>query len=96
VGIRPAAGSTLSQALEDFAELATREGDWPRLTRLRGAAAALRAAMANPLQPRERAEYERYLSGARAALGETATAAAWEAGQALSLEAAIAFALARE
>ena len=49
--------------------------------------------MGNPLQPRERGEYDRYLSGARAALGEAAIAAAWEAGQALSLEAAIAFAL---
>ncbi len=84
---------TLIQALEDFAELAAREGEWARMTQLLGAAEALRERMANPLQPRERAEYERYLSTARATLGEAAVAAEWEAGQALSLEQASALAL---
>jgi hypothetical protein len=50
----------------------------------------------SPLQPRERAEYERSRSGARAVLGEAATAAGWEAGQAMSLEQAVALALAVE
>jgi non-specific serine/threonine protein kinase len=93
VGKRPAAGYTLSQALEDFAELDGREGKWSRTTQLLGAAEALREAMANPLQPRERAEYERYLNRARAALGGAAVATEWEAGRALSLEEATAFAL---
>ena len=93
MGKRPAAGYTLSQSLEDFAELAGREGEWARTPRLLGAAEALRERMANPLQPRERAEYERYLNRAREALGEAAAAAGWEAGRALSLEQAVAFAL---
>src|SRR5205085_633186 len=80
---------TLIQSLEDFAELAGREGDWDRTTRLLGAAAAQREGMGKPLQPRERTEYDRYLSRARESLGETAAAAAWEAGQAMSLEQAI-------
>lgn len=84
---------TLIQALEDFAELAAAEGEWARMTRLFGAAEAQRQGMANPLQPRERAEYERYLSQARTALGEAAVAAAWEAGQAMPLEQAILSAL---
>ena len=84
---------TVSQVLEDFAELAGREGKWARTTRLLGAAEALRERMAKPLQPRERAEYERYLNRARAALGEAATVAEGEAGRALSLEQAVAVAL---
>ena len=52
-------GYTLIQALEDFAELAEREGQWARMTRLLGAAEAQREAMGQPLPPRERGEYDR-------------------------------------
>ena len=42
----------------------------------------------------DRADYDRHVSQARAALGEDAFAAAWAAGRALSTEAAVAEALA--
>jgi hypothetical protein len=48
-----------------------------------------------PLLPSERALYERTVVAARSALGEDAFAAAWEHGQALPLEQAIAEALAK-
>jgi predicted ATPase/DNA-binding SARP family transcriptional activator len=84
---------TLIQALEDFAELAAAERQWLRMTRLLGAAEAMREAMRIPLRPPEGTEYDRFLSGARKELGEEGAAAAWEAGQAMSLEQATAFAL---
>jgi tetratricopeptide (TPR) repeat protein len=84
---------TLVQALEDFAELAAREGAWARMTRLLGAAEALREEMDKPLRPRERSEYDRFLRGAREALGEEAAAAVWEAGRAMTLKQAVAYAL---
>jgi tetratricopeptide (TPR) repeat protein len=85
---------TLVQALEDFAELAAREGEWTRMTRLFGAAEALRMGVGKPLRPRERSEYDRYLSGAQEVLGEAAMAAEQTAGRSMSLEEAVAFALA--
>jgi tetratricopeptide (TPR) repeat protein len=82
---------TLVQALEDFAELAAREGQWARMSRLLGAAEALREGM---VIPPGGAEYDRLLSEARGVRGEEAVAAAWEAGRAMSLEQAIAEAMA--
>jgi non-specific serine/threonine protein kinase len=87
---------TLSQALEDFAELAGREGAWGRTTRLLGAAEALRERMANPLQPRERAIYEQYLIRARETQGRAAVQAQREAASALSLDESTTIALSRQ
>jgi non-specific serine/threonine protein kinase len=61
--------------------------------RLLGAAAALRHSTSNPLSVDYRVRYDRILAPIRAQLDETAFAAAWEAGQAMTLEQAIAFAL---
>ena len=47
-----------------------------------------------PVPPSARANLERTTAGARAALGETAFAAAWAAGEALTPDAATAEALA--
>lgn len=63
------------------------------MTRLLGAAEALREEMGKPLRLRERGEYDQLLSSARAALGEEAAAAAWEAGRAMSLQQAVEYAL---
>jgi predicted ATPase/DNA-binding SARP family transcriptional activator len=84
---------TVIQSLEDFAELAAAERQWARMTRLLGAAEAQREAMRIPLRPPEGTGYDRLLSSAREALGKEDVAAAWEAGQAMSLEQATAFAL---
>ena len=67
-----------------------------RAVRLWGAAQHLRAALGCRPAPAARATYERQLVLARAQLGEAAFTAAWAAGEALSLEQAIAEALGDE
>jgi tetratricopeptide (TPR) repeat protein len=101
LALRQEAGDpyTIAQSLEDFAELAGGEQQWERLIKLLGAAEALREAIDMPLRPRERAEYERSLAGAREKLPEAAITAAWAEGWAMvraregHAETAIAFAL---
>jgi hypothetical protein len=65
-----------------------------RAARLFGAAEALREAIGTPLPPADRAEHDRSVAAVRTALGEEAFAAAWAEGRALTLEHAVAFALA--
>ena len=57
-----------------------------RAARLWGAAERLRAALGCRPAPAARATYERAVALARAQLGEEAFAAAWAAGQALTLD----------
>ena len=52
--------------------------------------------MGTPLPPVEQPSYETTVQMTKAALGEAAFAAAWAAGQALTLEQAVAEALADE
>ena len=59
-----------------------------------GAADRLRAALGCRQAPAARATYERALATARAQLDEATFDAAWAAGQALTLEEAIAYAMA--
>jgi tetratricopeptide (TPR) repeat protein len=73
--------------------LAQRQDQPVRAVRLFGAAEALRAAIGEAMPPVERAEYENAITAARAALGEQAFAAARTEGRALTLEAAVAYAL---
>jgi hypothetical protein len=81
-------------ALERFATLAAAAGQSETVARLLGAAEALREAIEFPLPPVDRTEYyDRLVGETRIALGEERYAAAWDAGRALSLEEAIAFAL---
>jgi tetratricopeptide (TPR) repeat protein len=87
------AKGNIAKSLRAFAALAAVRGQAERAARLFGAAEALREAIGSPLAPVDRAEYDRSLAAARAALGEEGFAAAWAAGRALSLEAAMAFAL---
>ncbi len=79
--------------LEGVAGAAGMAGRGARAARLLGAAAALRETLGAPQPPQEREETEQAVAGARAALGETAWAAAVAAGQKLTLEQAIAEAL---
>jgi hypothetical protein len=67
-----------------------------RAVQLFGAAAALWDRLGLPRAPEHRAEHERQAAGARAALGAEAFAAALAAGQRLSLEQAVAMALAAD
>ena len=67
-----------------------------RSPRLWGAAEATRRLIGAPLPPNERPRYERLVAAVRTQLDEETFAAAWAAGQALSLEQAIAEALGEE
>jgi non-specific serine/threonine protein kinase len=80
-------------ALEDFAGLAAAEARPTRAARLAGAAAAVRRDVDAPPGPGEAELLERKLAPARRALGPERYAAAWAAGRALPLEAAVAYAL---
>jgi tetratricopeptide (TPR) repeat protein len=83
----------IARALAGVAAAASIREQPPRAARLLGAATALRAAIGATADPGARVTYDRALVATRAALGEEAFAAAWAAGQALSLEQAVAEAL---
>jgi tetratricopeptide (TPR) repeat protein len=80
---------TAIQGLEDAAWLMTLLGEAEMALRAAGAAASARATMGAPLPPAEQAKLDGALLAARNELGDAADAV-WEAGQALSLEEAIA------
>ncbi|HEY7032469.1 MAG TPA: LuxR C-terminal-related transcriptional regulator [Thermomicrobiales bacterium] len=80
----------LALALEGAAALAATEGDARTAGHLFGAAERLRDAAGLPVEAPMRAVWDRGVATTRAALGEKAFAAAWEAGRALSLAEAIA------
>jgi tetratricopeptide (TPR) repeat protein len=82
--------------LEMAAEFSAAEGDARGSARLFGAAEALREELGTPVPPPDRAEYERAVAAARAALGDEAFAAAWAEGRAMSWQQAIAYALGEE
>jgi predicted ATPase/DNA-binding SARP family transcriptional activator len=80
-------------SLEGLAEVARLREALERAARLFGAAAALRTGLAIPRPPHEQPAYEGQVTDLRQAMGEAAFAAAWEAGRALTREAAVALAL---
>ena len=86
--------SGIASCLEGMTAIREPEERPRQVVRLFGAAAAIRAIVGIPLFPEERIAYDRALAAARVQLGEAAYAAAWAAGQALTLEQAIAEALA--
>ena len=69
------------------------QGNPEKAARLLGASDILLKAMGLGLQPADQPEIDRYEADVRQQLGEEAFKAAWEKGQAMSLEQAIAFAL---
>jgi len=83
----------VAQTLERLAAVAVARQQTERAVRLCASADALRRAIGTRLNAVQRPLYEHTLSTARAQLGETAFAAAWAAGSAMSLEQAIACAL---
>lgn len=80
----------LAYVLEGLAWASALVGCRERAARLLGAAAAQREALGQVRWPRFREEVETEVAAARAALGEAAWTAAFTAGQALTLEEAIA------
>ena len=85
-----------AHCLEGLAGVASAQGQPERAARLFGAAEATRRLIGVPLPPSERPHYERLVAAVRTQLDEGTFAAAWTAGQALSLEQAIAEALGEE
>ena len=87
----------IAAVLEGLAGLAAAEDQAERAARLFGAAEALRAAIATPLAPGQRPEYDRYVAATHAALGMSeagvAFAAAWAAGRAMTLNDALVYVL---
>jgi predicted ATPase/class 3 adenylate cyclase/Tfp pilus assembly protein PilF len=84
-----------AEVLEELAATAGLAGRGARAAHLLGVATAARGMIGAPQPPSERADKEEAMAAARAALGEEAWAAAFTAGQELSLEEAVADALAR-
>ena len=72
--------------LEVWGAVLARQGEPEHAATLWGAAATWRASHGLPLPPVYRADYDQARAGARSQLGEAAFAAAWEQGQALSME----------
>jgi non-specific serine/threonine protein kinase len=79
-----------AHALDELAQVALAGGQAPRAARLFGAAAALRERAGGAAWLLWQADRERALAAVRGALGEAPFAAAWAAGRALGLEAALA------
>jgi hypothetical protein len=86
--------AALLHDLECLAFIALAQGQAPRAARLLGAAEALRASHAMPMTAQEHDEYAEHLAALRAAIGAGDLAAAWAEGRALSLDDAVAYALA--
>ena len=88
-------GNTLGLifALERFAGLAQAQGHAARAVQLWGAAEARREALGAPQPLPERAFWAPALAAAQRTLPDSAFSAAWNAGRALALDAALAYAL---
>jgi non-specific serine/threonine protein kinase len=76
--------SGLHACLEGLAAIATAWGEEAWAARLLGAAEVHRERLSHPMVPRKVPEYQRMVTGLRAALGEDAFAAGWAAGRLLS------------
>jgi len=79
--------------LAEWAELANAKGQVKRAVRLFGATDSLYEVIGAHAEPAARVRYERAMAAARVQLGETAFAAPWAEGRAMTLEQAIAYAL---
>lgn len=83
----------IALCLEGMAAAAAARHDDARAVRIFGAAAALRTAIGAPLPPVDQAERDSVLAEARHRLRHGDSAAAWAVGQALPLEATMAYAM---
>jgi hypothetical protein len=96
LGVRHELGDKpgILECLEGLAAVNQTQGQPERAARLLGAAVALRQAVGIPAPTNARAEYDHSVAVARVALGEEAFAEAWKAGREMSLDQAIAYAIA--
>jgi non-specific serine/threonine protein kinase len=82
-----------AKCLGTLAVVAVRQGRYERAARLLGAVAALLKGLAAPFPPADQDAFERTVAVARGHLGEEGFQMAWEAGETMSLEQTIAYAL---
>jgi predicted ATPase len=96
--IRRAGGEkrSIADSLESLAGLQTTEGKHEQAARLWAAAQHLREEIGAPAWPRDKNRQDLDIAETRAALGEEAFAAAWEAGRAMTWEQAVEYALSAE
>ena len=85
--------ASIADCLEGIADMAARQGKTERAARLRGMVEALREGMPPPAVPVGKAPDEGLVLDGQVQLDEAAFPAAWEGGQAITLEQAIAYAL---
>jgi predicted ATPase len=83
----------VAKVLEGFASLAAREGNFERVLMLAGAAATLRHSMGVPPRPGEQAKLDRTLDVAWQSVNRAPAQVAWRAGQQMTLEEAIQYAM---
>jgi len=84
----------IAECLEEFGDLASKQGKAERAARIFGAAEALREKIKATPAPADHAEMERtYITPARSALGENKFAAAWAEGRSMTMEESITHAL---
>jgi DNA-binding CsgD family transcriptional regulator len=84
---------TIPHGLEGLAWTAAARGRAERAACLLGAASAMRELVGGTVYPHWQADHERATATARAAFGERAFEVAWQRGQAMSYEQAVAYAL---
>ncbi len=81
------------ECLEGFARVASAKGECEKAARLFGAAEVLREAVGWHPAPPDQAYHDQCVASARAGLEETAFAAAWAEGRAMTLEQAVEYTL---
>lgn len=86
--------AAIAHQLECFAFIARAQNQLTRTAQLFGAAKALREALRTPLTGFERTEYDREVAALRVQMDAVVYASNWAVGRAMSLEQAIAYALA--
>jgi predicted ATPase len=79
--------------LERLAGVAMAQGQSEKAVRLFGAAAALRSSIGSVIDPADQTRYKKNLNSLRAKLGREQFRAVWNAGHAMTLEQAVAYAL---
>jgi hypothetical protein len=84
----------IAASIDALAGVAVTQGRLEKSARLFGAADALRETIHTAVPPAQRADYVRHMATLRAQLVETAFAAAWAEGRAMTPEQAIEYALA--
>jgi len=84
------------RCVEELAWVTCRQGNYGRAARLFGAAEAQREAFGASMPPAAHAEHDRHVAGVRAQLDEATFAAAWADGRAMTMEQAVAYALAAD